>query len=73
MKLIITYIHLFEFPYLNFHSVKQIAHFNLGRYAHQPAHKHYEFGFKRGNDKHVVERYEKGGPHHDFKSKVSHI
>ncbi|KAF2355328.1 hypothetical protein FHG87_013915 [Trinorchestia longiramus] len=45
------------------------GHGKFFMYAHQPEHKHYEFGFKRGNDKHVVERYEKGGPHHHFKSK----
>ncbi|XP_042868949.1 uncharacterized protein LOC122251252 [Penaeus japonicus] len=39
-------------------------------YAHQPDKKQYEFGFKRGNDHHTIERYEKGGPHHNFKAKV---
>ncbi|XP_037799917.1 uncharacterized protein LOC119594917 [Penaeus monodon] len=39
-------------------------------YAHQPDKKQYEFGFKRGNDYHTIERYEKGGPHHNFKAKV---
>ncbi|XP_066945379.1 uncharacterized protein [Macrobrachium rosenbergii] len=39
-------------------------------YAHQPDKKEYEFGFKRGNGYHTVERYEKGGPHHNFKTKV---
>ncbi|XP_068215722.1 uncharacterized protein [Palaemon carinicauda] len=39
-------------------------------YAHQPDKKEYEFGFKRGNGYHNVERYEKGGPHHNFKTKV---
>ncbi|KAK7085877.1 hypothetical protein SK128_016562 [Halocaridina rubra] len=40
------------------------------RYAHQPDKKEYEFGFKRGNGYHTIERYEKGGPHHNFKTKV---
>lgn len=44
--------------------------FAAGRYAHQPDKKQYEFGFKRGNNYHNMERYEKAGPNHDFKTKV---
>jgi len=32
----------------------------FARYAHNPAHGEYEFGYKRGNDYHFQERYEKG-------------
>ncbi|KAK3867847.1 hypothetical protein Pcinc_026717 [Petrolisthes cinctipes] len=39
-------------------------------YAHQPSKKEYEFGFKRGNNYHTIERYEKAGPQHNFKTKV---
>ncbi|KAG7161317.1 uncharacterized protein LOC121875202 [Homarus americanus] len=39
-------------------------------YAHQPSKKEYEFGYKRGNGYHNIERYEKAGPHHNFKTKV---
>ncbi|KAK4310611.1 hypothetical protein Pmani_017830 [Petrolisthes manimaculis] len=39
-------------------------------YAHQPSQKEYEFGFKRGNYDHTIERYEKAGPKHNFKTKV---
>ncbi|ROT78405.1 hypothetical protein C7M84_002883 [Penaeus vannamei] len=42
-------------------------------YAHQPDKKQYEFGFKRGNDYHTIERYEKGGPHHNFKAKARSV
>ena len=41
----------------------------LIRYARQPAKGHWEYGYKRGNHEHNIERHEHGA-HHSFKSKV---
>ncbi|KAF5271198.1 hypothetical protein FQA39_LY08205 [Lamprigera yunnana] len=41
------------------------------QYAHVPAKDHYEFGEKRGNEHHFIERHEKAHPHAgEFKTKV---
>ena len=41
------------------------------RYQHNPEHDHYEFGYRRGNEHHFQERYEKAAPHAGhFKTKV---
>ncbi|PSN51622.1 hypothetical protein C0J52_09083 [Blattella germanica] len=39
------------------------AHGKYFQYQHNPEHDHYEFGYRRGNDHHFQERYEKAAPH----------
>ncbi|CAL8142513.1 unnamed protein product [Orchesella dallaii] len=40
------------------------------QYAHNPGYDEYEYGYRRGNDYHFQERYEKYGPYWNFKTKV---
>lgn len=45
---------------------------STNRYIHVPAKDHYEFGHKRGNDHHFIERHEKAHPHFgEFRTKVN--
>ncbi|XP_063218556.1 uncharacterized protein LOC134528821 [Bacillus rossius redtenbacheri] len=47
------------------------GHGKYFQYQHNPEHDHYEFGYRRGNDHHFQERYEKAAPHQGhFKTKA---
>ncbi|PNF21660.1 hypothetical protein B7P43_G11270 [Cryptotermes secundus] len=47
------------------------GHGKYFQYQHNPEHDHYEFGYRRGNEHHFQERYEKAAPHAGhFKTKV---
>ncbi|XP_068082784.1 uncharacterized protein [Anabrus simplex] len=47
------------------------GHGKYFQYQHNPEHDHYEFGYRRGNEHHFQERYEKAAPHAGhFKTKA---
>ncbi|XP_046980333.1 uncharacterized protein LOC124545452 isoform X2 [Schistocerca americana] len=47
------------------------GHGKYFQYQHNPEHDHYEFGYRRGNEHHFQERYEKALPHAGhFKTKA---